>query len=282
MTKILVLDADEQIRTDVVDALAARSWDVRGFADSDEAMGAASDWDPNVVVAGCAEADLAATFAWIETLKEKVTPSASAVLLTSVDQSGWDRTFASEDAFRVDALLERPPSVEALVKRIDGIIEARKRAEELKVDPQFDDILNRAIANEEAAATFYEQMAAGVVNPVTQDLLNQLAGEEQEHKQAILDFKAGSRQLPRGHVEAGAVLEHFGTPEFSPEMTPHDAFLLAAQKERHAVRFYEEWASLYPAGPEKELLEGLAEIERRHKAHVEEMFTTAAFPETWD
>ena len=33
---------------------------------------------------------------------------------------------------------------------------------------------------------------------------------------------------------------------------------------------------------ERELLMQLAEVERRHKAHVEALFTNAAFPEVWE
>jgi rubrerythrin len=48
------------------------------------------------------------------------------------------------------------------------------------------------------------------------------------------------------------------------------------------MEFYENWAALYPQGRERELLLQLAEVERRHKAHVEAMFTNAAFPEVWE
>ena len=64
-------------------------------------------------------------------------------------------------------------------------------------------------------------------------------------------------------------------------MSPADAFLLAANKEKLAVEMYENWAKLYPEGAERELLLQLAEVERAHKAKVEAMFTNAAFPEAW-
>ena len=73
----------------------------------------------------------------------------------------------------------------------------------------------------------------------------------------------------------GAMMAH------TTEMSPADAFLLAAKKEKLAVQFYETWSRLYPEGPERSLLLSLAEIERRHKTKVEELFTNAAFPEAW-
>jgi len=64
-------------------------------------------------------------------------------------------------------------------------------------------------------------------------------------------------------------------------MSPADAFLLAAKKERLAMQMYRNWAALYAAGPERDLLLRLAEMERQHQAHVEAMFSDAAFPEVW-
>ena len=40
-----------------------------------------------------------------------------------------------------------------------------------------------------------------------------------------------------------------------------DAFLLAARKEKLAADFYDDWAGLYPPGPERELLRSLAKTE---------------------
>jgi rubrerythrin len=64
-------------------------------------------------------------------------------------------------------------------------------------------------------------------------------------------------------------------------MQPADAFLLAANKERLSARMYENWAALYEDGPERDLLLRLADMERQHLAHVEAMFSNAAFPEVW-
>ena len=76
-------------------------------------------------------------------------------------------------------------------------------------------------------------------------------------------------------------MEAFGAPQFGAELSPADAFLLAANKERLAVEFYENWAKLYPEGEERRLLLHLADVERGHKVRVEAMFANAAFPESW-
>ena len=142
-------------------------------------------------------------------------------------------------------------------------------------------ILARAIANEESAAAFYRQAAERLSDPVTRDAIQGLMRDELEHKRLLEEFKQGTRPLPEGSSSGGSLVEFLGTPDFTPDMSPTDAFLLAAKKEKLAVEFYENWAKLYPGGPERELLLGLAEVERRHKEKVENLFTNAAFPEAW-
>ena len=142
-------------------------------------------------------------------------------------------------------------------------------------------ILARAIVNEESAAALYRQAADRVRDPVTRDALEGLMRDEIGHKRLIEEFRSGARALPEGSTSGGSLVESFGTPEFTADMSPPDAFLLAAKKEKLAVEFYENWARLYPGGPERDLLLSLAEVERRHKLKVEEMFTNAAFPEVW-
>jgi len=149
-------------------------------------------------------------------------------------------------------------------------------------NPEFEVILARAIANEESAAAFYRQAAARIADPVTKDVLEELMRDEVEHRRLLLAFRRGERPLPAGPANVGAgLVEYLGAPDFTPEMSPAEAFLLAARKEQLAVEFYERWAALYPAGPERELLLGLAGVERRHREKVENLYTNAAFPEAW-
>lgn len=142
-------------------------------------------------------------------------------------------------------------------------------------------ILRRAIANEESAAAFYRQAAERLSDPVTREAIEGLMRDEIEHKRLLEEFRSGARPLPEGSTSGGSLVEFLGTPDFTADMSPADAFLLAAKKEKLAVEFYENWARLYPGGPERDLLLSLAEVERRHKVKVEDLFTNAAFPEAW-
>jgi rubrerythrin len=201
------------------------------------------------------------------------------VLVASPDRSGWDRTFQDETAFGADALLDLPVDASALVKRLRGILQAREAVSPQKPPAEFREIIRRAIANEESAERFYRKAAAASHVPQTRSVLEDLARDERGHKQVLLEFLEGKRPLTSTPVAPSSVVETFGTPELTPDMSPADAFLLAARKEKLAAELYENWAKLYPDGPERELLLQLAAVEHRHKKHVEELFSNASFPE---
>ena len=142
-------------------------------------------------------------------------------------------------------------------------------------------ILARAVLNEESSAAFYRQAAVRVSDPVTRDALEGLMRDELDHKRILEEFLSGTRPLPAGATAGGSLVESLGAPDFTVDLSPADAFLQAARKEKLAVEFYENWARLYSGGPERDLLLKLAEVERRHKAKVEDLFTNAAYPEAW-
>ncbi|MEI6148922.1 MAG: ferritin family protein [bacterium] len=205
---------------------------------------------------------------------------AVAVLVADFKHSGRDAVFGSTGMLEVDALFDKPVDGPAVMRRLDGIMAARASVERHEAS-EMDVILARAIVNEESSSAFYRQAADRVHDPVTRDALEGLMRDEIGHKQLIEEFRSGARPLPEGSTSGGSLVERFGSPDFTADMSPPDAFLLAAKKEKLAVEFYENWARLYPAGPERDLLLNLAEIERRHKLKVEAMFTNAAFPEAW-
>jgi len=270
MGAIWIFDREGRVTSRCTPTLQSAGWTVK-IAQDPRAV--AEDAEAIVVVN-----DLAAASALRARAAFANTPI---VLLASLDRSGWDRTFDDEKAFDADALLDLDTEPEALVHRLKGIFEARRRAAALPQAADFNVILHRAIDNEEAAERFYSRAAAAAESPATRDVLEGLAREEADHKRTLQEFVEGKRMLPARHVRMTSVLESFGTPEFSADLSPADAFLLAARKEKMAVQFYKSWAALYPEGPERALLLKLADIERAHKNHVEEMFVNASFPEDY-
>jgi len=278
MPTILLIDEDPGRKGALASALCEAGFDVKTVSDPQNAPALLGGVDVTVLVA--AQTDLAILLGRTRDLREEGTPPM--VLVTELDRSGWDRTFSSAEAFEVDALLDLPVDSAALITRLKGIVAARADVTmHLARTPEIEAIVARAVTNEEAAQAFYRRAAEAAENPDTRDALLALAADEAVGKQLLLDFKSGKRPLPEQAADATNLVESFGAPDLTPDLAPADAFLLAARKEKLAVEFYDNWAALYPPGPERDLLMRLAEVEREHKNRVEEMFSQAAFPESF-
>jgi rubrerythrin len=274
MTRILLIEEEPRTSGEILRALRNEKWEVEVSSRAEPLK--KGEPDAVVLIAGpgtlaCALRD--ARRNWPET---------PMLLVTDLDRSGWDRTFSAPEALEVDALFDLPADPEALVRRLRGILKARAPRPGGARGPVMPGIVERAIGNEETSEAFYRRAAESVARPETRETLEALAREEREHKRLLEQFRSGAASLPSGQVEVAPLLESLGAPEFTPDMTPADAFLLAARKEKLAAEFYENWAGLYPEGPERALLRQLAGVERRHQAHVEGLFTNAAFPEVWE
>jgi len=276
MAAILIVDTVGESFEAVSAALTDGGWDVA--AGEAATFGSAS---ADAIVLATDAAGFTAAQQQLQLARGSGPLGIPVLLVIDLDRSGWDRTFGSAEALNVEALLDKPVDAAALVSRLTALLAARDAARAGAPDEQLGSIIDRAVANEEAAAAFYRRAAESVSDPVSQEALESLMRDEEEHKRLLEEFRSGDRTLPEGHTDTGAIVESFGVPDFTETISPADAFLLAANKEKLAVDMYENWAKLYPAGPERELLEGLAEVERRHKAKVEAMFTNAAFPEAW-
>jgi rubrerythrin len=273
MSRIVILDTVGDC-VGLAEALSAAGLEASTLTELDALGGC----DAEAVVLATDAAGLAVAGGVLDALREKHTP---VVLVTSLDRSGWDRTFAAPEGLGVSALFDKPVDARALAVRLKGILAAREEAASAAASPEMASLFERAIANEEAAEAFYRRAAQSVSKPETREALEMLMRDEAEHKRLLEEFKTGARPLPESAPPSGSIVEAFGTPEFTPDMSPADAFLLAANKERLAVEMYENWAKLYPEGPERELLERFADVERAHKARVEAIFTNTAFPEEW-
>jgi rubrerythrin len=275
MGKILVVDTVGDQREAIEGALAEAGWEVVTLQDPGECCQVAAD----AVVVAADAAGLARVQQEMARFRES--SDAPVILVIDLDRSGWDRTFGAAGGLNVDAVLDKPLSPQALLSRLEGLLSAREEIRQLAMQPDMAAILDRAIANEEESEAFYRQAAGQVSSPETRDALQALAEEEGEHRRLLGEFREGRRPLPEGSPQVGSLVESFGAPPFSATMSPADAFLLAANKERLAVQRYDGWAALYQEGSERELLRRLAEMERQHLARVEAMFSNAAFPEAW-
>jgi rubrerythrin len=275
MARLLVVDMFGDVHASIAKPLSDAGWEVLVTDDVAACHTTAAD----AIVLATDTAGLARAQAHVEAVRNK--SGTPVILIVNLDHSGWDRTLGTPESLHVDALFDKPVDGQALVHRLAGILAAREAVRKSAASPEMSSILERAIANEEAAAAFYRRAARGVSSADTRKVLESLVHDEEEHKRIIEEFRSGARPLPEGTTQTATLVEAFGVPPFGTGISAADAFLLAANKERLAMEFYANWAKLYPEGEERQLLLHLSEVERGHKARVEAMFTNAAFPEVW-
>jgi rubrerythrin len=143
-------------------------------------------------------------------------------------------------------------------------------------------IISTAIDREVEAYTFYRSVAGMVKDKALKSLFDELAGEEKKHREFLQGFLAkdtGKLKFAAGHdFKVGDALP---SPKLTTDLKPLDGLVLAIRKELEAMQMYTQLAKA-AADTETELLfSQLANMERSHKARLEDLYTEMAFPEVW-
>jgi rubrerythrin len=143
-------------------------------------------------------------------------------------------------------------------------------------------IISTAIDREVEAYTFYRSVADRAKNKVLKDLFAELAGEEKKHReflQAFLTKDIKQMKFAAGHdYKVGDALP---TPDLTPDLKPLEGIVLAIKKELDAMQMYTQLANAAADVETQLLFSQLANMERSHKARLEDIYTNMAFPETW-
>jgi rubrerythrin len=143
-------------------------------------------------------------------------------------------------------------------------------------------ILSQAIDREVESYTFYHEVSEKVKDPAIKKLFKELAGDEKKHREFLQAFL--TRDIKKFHFDAGKdykVGDSLPTPPLSVDLKPVDGLVIAIKKELEAMQMYSTLARL-STDTEQQLLFGqLANMERSHKARLEDLFTEMAFPEVW-
>jgi rubrerythrin len=143
-------------------------------------------------------------------------------------------------------------------------------------------IISTAIDREVEAYTFYRTIADKVKDKVLKDLFAELAGEEKKHReflQAFLTKDAKQMKFAAGHdYKVGDALP---SPPLTADLKPLDGLVLAIKKELEAMQMYTQLAKAAADTETQLLFSQLANMERGHKARLEDIYTNMAFPETW-
>ncbi|MDD1686427.1 ferritin family protein [Methanoregula sp.] len=143
-------------------------------------------------------------------------------------------------------------------------------------------IISTAIDREVEAYTFYRNVSDKVNDKNLKALFAELAGEEKKHREFLQGFL--TKDVSRIKFAAGhdyKVGDALPTPDLTMNLKPLDGLVLAIKKELDAMQMYTQLASAAADMETQLLFTQLANMERGHKARLEDLYTNMAFPETW-
>lgn len=135
-----------------------------------------------------------------------------------------------------------------------------------------DEFLKMAIQFEADSAAFYQAMKQlARDDQQTQDLLDLLVREEQEHKKRLQQFDAGNDRTSVLQFPPSLSLAMPALPAEPPDV--EECIEIGLARERKSVAIYENAASMV-TGNFQQLLTGLANFE---KQHVEKLLSLQRF-----
>ena len=133
-----------------------------------------------------------------------------------------------------------------------------------------DDILDFAIAGEQEAHDFYLDLAKKVERPGMEGLFTQFAREELGHKAKLENIKKGARSFaPAKKVVDLKIGDYLVDVDPTVTLTYQNALILAMKRERAAFRLYSDLAAGSEDPEVKQIFEGLAQEEAKHKLRFE-------------
>ena len=146
----------------------------------------------------------------------------------------------------------------------------------------FEELMLRAIEQEIAARDFYAEAARRVASPQVKDIFLEMSRQEEKHREILETFRFDpTARVAFARVDDFGVAEESDPLPLSFDLSPLEAFQLAMKKEQAAMETYLQWARVCQDSELKKVYQELAEMERGHKARIEELFVNAAFPEAW-
>lgn len=142
-------------------------------------------------------------------------------------------------------------------------------------------IISMAVGNEVAAYEFYRKVSDTTKDAALKKIFSEMAEEEKKHQQFLEGFLTKQRPMHFADVTDYKVSETVDKPKLSITMKPSDAIALAMKEEEEAMLMYQSLADCSSSPDQKEMFIGLSKMEKGHKAKLENMYTSMAFPEAW-
>jgi rubrerythrin len=133
-----------------------------------------------------------------------------------------------------------------------------------------EEILDYAIAREEAAEAMYTELADRVSRPGMREAFLHFAAEERGHRKRLEMIKAG--ELPaveEQQVKDLRIGDYLIEPEPTANMTYQEALLFAMKSEKAAFAMYTKLAELAGDASLARVFQSLAQEEAKHKLRFE-------------
>ncbi len=143
-------------------------------------------------------------------------------------------------------------------------------------------ILSKAIDREVESYTFYRTISDKVQDANLKKLFAELAGDETKHREFLQGLLTRDpKSIKITATKDYHLAEKVSAPKLSADLKPLDGLAIAINKELESMQLYTQLARVNADPEQQKLFMELAAMERGHKARLEDIYTTMAFPEAW-
>ncbi len=132
------------------------------------------------------------------------------------------------------------------------------------------DILDFAMGEEQGAVEFYTRLAGQAKTEDMRLIFETFANEEIAHKARLTKIKEeGAYNLPLEKIADMKIADYAVSVEVTPDMSYHDALVVAMKKEKAAFKLYMALADRAPDNTMRNVFLSLAQEESKHKLRFE-------------
>ncbi len=143
-------------------------------------------------------------------------------------------------------------------------------------------IISDAIDREVEAYTFYKSVADRASDKALKTIFGELAAEEKKHREFLQGFLAKDASKMKFDAKKNyKVVEGLPAPKLTVDLKPLDGLVIAIRKELEAMQMYSQLANASADTEQQFLFSQLANMEKGHKARLEDIYVDMAFPEVW-
>lgn len=145
-----------------------------------------------------------------------------------------------------------------------------------------DAIIEMAIGYEVESYEFYSAAAEKVKDASVKNLFAELAEEEKQHEEILSKLDLSSyNKIPTYDLPDFSLSERIERPALSIDMKFIDAISLAIKIEEETMLLYAGLAAASDNPEQQKLFTSLSNMEKGHKARLEEIYNNTAYAEIW-